>query len=386
MTEQPDAIRSSIVAAVQQELNRFNQQVSAEVQRLQTELASERAARVKSDEAVRSLLPAIEQRLAEFSGQSKRRHDELDHRIGRVADEANVGLAAAVESAARPVVKQLEHRQAQLEQDLASVDRSVHKFDQQASLLVQHVNAMTAATEARLDDMSGQVAEQLDGRLASLAMRMDEVSAQAARQQAEVSNVVGARVDQAEERINDRIITAEARVNDTVGQRVADIDAYVGRVSAGLDDAVSMLSDRIAGTDARFADVNRSLDAMAGRLDSLDVDAIDEMRDRVGGLAGEVELVRIEVERFQKTMGDTMDKAVGRIVELETQLQENHMDVDTAIQLERLEEVERALLALDPSQFVRHDSAGVTPPTPAPSPLNPLSPPTPFAPQATAQI
>ena len=386
MTDQSDATRSSIVAAVQQELTRFNQQVSTEVQRLQSELATERAARVKSEEAVRSLLPAIEQRLAEFTGQTKRRHDELDHRIGRVADEANVGLAAAVESAARPVVKQLEHRQAQLEQDLATVDRSVRKFDQQASTMVQHVNAMTAATEARLDEVSDQVAEQLDGRLASLAVRMDEVSAQAARQQAEVSNVVGARVDQAEDRINERIITAEARVNDTVGQRVADIDAYVGRVSAGLDDAVAMLSDRIAGADARFADVNRSIDAMGSRLDGLDVDVIDEMKDRVGGLAGEVELVRIEVERFQKSMGDTVDKAVGRIVELEAQLQEHHMDVDTATQLERLEEVERALLALDPSQFVRADSAGLTPPPSAPSPLNPLSPPTPFEPQVSAQF
>jgi len=252
--------------------------------------------------------------------------------------------------------------------------------------MVQHVNAMTAATEARLDEVSDQVAEQLDGRLASLAVRMDEVSAQAARQQAEVSNVVGARVDQAEDRINERIITAEARVNDTVGQRVADIDAYVGRVSAGLDDAVAMLSDRIAGTDARFADVNLSIDAMGSRLDSVDVDVIDEMKDRVGGLAGEVELVRIEVERFQKSMGDTMDKAVGRIVELETQLQEHHMDVDTSIQLERLEEVERALLALDPNQFVRADSAGLTPPPAAPSPLNPLTPPTPFEPQVSAQF
>lgn len=386
MTEQSDATRSSIVAAVQQELTRFNQQVSTEVQRLQSELADERAARVKSEEAVRSLLPAIEQRLAEFTGQTKRRHDELDHRIGRVADEANVGLAAAVESAARPVVKQLEHRQAQLEQDLATVDRSVRKFDQQASTMVQHVNAMSAATEARLDEVSDQVAEQLDGRLASLAVRMDEVSAQAARQQAEVSNVVGARVDQAEDRINERIITAEARVNDTVGQRVADIDAYVGRVSAGLDDAVAMLSDRIAGTDARFADVNRSIDAMGSRLDSVDVDVIDEMKDRVGGLAGEVELVRIEVERFQKSMGDTMDKAVGRIVELETQLQEHHMDVDTSIQLERLEEVERALLALDPGQFVRHEESFPSPSCAPPSPLNPLTPPTPFEPQVSAQF
>jgi len=386
MIEQPDANRSSIIAAVQQELNRFNSQVSTEVQRLQTELAGERAARVKSDEAVRSLLPAIEQRLAEFSGQTKRRHDELDHRIGRVADEANVGLAAAVESAARPVVKQLEHRQAQLEQDLVAVDRSVRKFDQQTGAMVQQFNAMAEATEARLDEVSGEVAEQLDGRFASLATRMDEVSAQAARHQAEVSNVVGARVDQAEDRINERIIMAEARVNDTVGQRVADIDAYVGRVSAGLDDAVAMLSDRIAGTDARFADVNRSIDAMGNRLDGLDVDVIDEMKDRVGGLAGEVELVRIEVERFQKSMGDTMDKAVGRIVELETQLQEHHMDVDTAIQLERLEEVERALLALDPGQFVRHEESFPSPPSAPPSPLNPLTPPTPFEPQVSAQF
>jgi len=335
---------------------------------------------------VLSLLPVIEQRLEEFSGQTKRRHDELDHRIGRVADEANVGLTAAVESAARPVVKQLEYRQTQLEQDLATLDRSVRKFDDQAGAMVQHFNAMTEATEARLDEVAGQVAEQLDGRLASLSVRMDEVSAQAARQQAEVSNVVGARVDQAEDRINDRIITAEARINETVGQRVADIDAYVGRVSAGLDDAVAMLSDRIAGTDARFADVNQAIDAMAARLDSLDVDAIDEMKDRVNGLAGEVELVRIEVERFQKSMGESLDKTVSRIVELETQMQEQHMDVDTAVQLERLEEVERALLALDPGQFVRREESFASLASAPPSSLNPLTPPTPFEPQVSAQF
>jgi len=386
MIEQPDPNRASIIAAVQQELNQFSQQVSAEVQRLQSELASERAARLKSEATMLSLLPVIEQRLEELSGQTKRRHDELDHRIGRVADEANVGLTAAVEMAARPVVKQLEYRQTQLEQDLATLDRSVRKFDDQAGAMVQHINAMTEATEARLDEVAGQVAEQLDGRLASLSVRMDEVSAQAARQQAEVSNVVGARVDQAEDRINDRIITAEARINETVGQRVADIDAYVGRVSAGLDDAVAMLSDRIAGTDARFADVNQAIDAMAARLDSLDVDAIDEMKDRVNGLAGEVELVRIEVERFQKSMGESLDKTVSRIVELETQMQEQHMDVDTAVQLERLEEVERALLALDPDQFVRREESYASLASAPPSSLNPLTPPTPFEPQVSAQF
>jgi hypothetical protein len=386
MNTHDDTTRSSIIAAVQQELNRFSKQVSTEVQRLQSELAAERAARVRSEETVRELLPAIEQRLAEFTTQTKRRHDEMELRIGRVADEANVGLAAAVESAARPVVRQLEHRQDALQQELGSLDRSVRKFDEQAAAMVQHFNAMTEATESRLDEVSDQVAEQLDGRLAAMAMRLDEVSAQAARQQAEVSNAVGARVDQAEERINERILTAEARINDTVGQRVADIDAYVGRVSAGLDESVAMLSDRIAGADARFGEVNQAIDAMAVRLDLVDVDAIDDLKERVASAAGEVELVRIEVERFQKSIDETMDKTVGRIVELETQLQEHHMDVDTAVQLERLEEVERALLALDPSQFVRRDEAAGVRSADVPGPANPLSPPTPFEPQASAQF
>jgi uncharacterized phage infection (PIP) family protein YhgE len=380
-----DSTRSSIVAAVQQELNRFSKQVSNEIQRLRDELASERAARAESEATVRSLLPEIDQRLADFSAQNKRRHDEMERRIGRVADEANVGLAAAVESAARPVVKQLEHRQEQLEQDLSALDRSVRKFDEQAGAMVQHFNAMTEATEARMDEVTDQVAEQLDGRLASLSMRMDEVSAQAARQQAEVSNVVGARVDQAEDRINDRIITAEARINDTLGQRIADIDAYVGRVSAGLDDAVATISDRIVGAEARFDEVNATIDALAARLDSVDVDAIDDLKDRVAGAAGEVELVRIEVERFQKSVGESLDKTVGRLVDLETQVQEQHMDVETAVQLERLEEVERALLALDPGQFVRREEANVRSST-APSALDPMTPPTPFEPQASAQF
>ncbi len=382
MTEQTT---SSIVPAVQQLLTDFSKQVSTEMQRLRGELATERAAREQSEATVRTMLPAIEERLAEFSAQSKRRHEEIDLRIGRVADETNAGLAAAVESAARPVVKQLEHRQSQLEQDLSSLDGSVRKFDQQAGAMVQHLNVMSEATEARLDEVSAQVAEELDGRLALLATRMDEVSAQAARQQAEVSNIVGSRVDQAEDRINDRIVTAEARVNETVGQRVADIDAYVGRVSAGLDDAVSMLSDRIAGAEARFDEVTSAIDAITARLDSVDVDAIDEMKDRVASAAGEVELVRIEVDRFKESMGESIDKTVGRIVDIETQLQEQHLDVETAVQLERLEEVERALLALDPSQFVRREEPMAPPPATEPGAVNPLTPPTPFEPQAAAQ-
>ena len=301
MTDENDALRSSIVAAVQLELARYNEMVSAELQRLRDEVTAERAARARTDEQVLALLPAVERsqattsafqteihraldvRLTEFATASKRRQEEVETRIGRIADEINLGLIAAVESAAQPIVKQLELRQERVETELVSIDRTVRKFDDQAAKIVEHINVITEATESRIDEVSGQVTEEIDGRLAGLATRLDEVSAQAARQQAEVANVVGSRVDQAESRINERLLTTEGRINETVGQRIADIDAYVGRVSASLDDAVNLLSDRLAGADARFDDVNTNLDAIAGRLDAVDVDALDDLKDRVGG-------------------------------------------------------------------------------------------------------
>ena len=372
MTEEFDELRASIVAAVQEELTRYSEHVSTEVMRLSDEIAAERVARSQTDDQLRALIPALdksreatadfqadiqralEERLAEFSTMNKRRHEEMDNRIGRVVDEANIGLAATVESAARPIIQQVEHRQDRVETDLGTLDKSLRKFDDQASRMVHHFNEMTQATEARMDQVSDEVMGEVDSRLSRLATRLDDVSAQAARQQAEVSNVVGTRVDQVEDRVNDRIQSAEARINEDVGQRVADIDAYVGRVSVGLDEAVTMLNDRISATDAKFEDVARELTKIAERIDSVDVDAIDEMKDRVSSTAGEVELVRIEVERFQKSMGEAMHKATIRMTDLETQVQEQHMDVEAAVQLDRLEEVERAVIALDPSQFVRH--------------------------------
>ncbi len=349
-----DELRTSVVAAVQQELNRYSEQVSTEIERLRTEIANERGARQRAEEQVKALLPAV------------------DARLSRVVDDVNIGLAASVESAARPVVRELELRQERVEHGLGTLEQSVRKFDDQAGRIVAHVNLVGETVDARIDEVSAQVADDLSGRLTQLSSRIDEVSAQAARQQAEVSNAVGSRVDQAEARINERIVGTEARINDDVGQRIADLDAYVGRISAGLDEAVGTLSDRLVGLDGRFAEIHGAIDVVTGRLDSVDVDAIDEMKDRVASAAGEVELIRIEMDRFKESIGESMDKTVNRIVDLETQMQEQHLDVETAVQLERLEEVERAIIALDPSQFVRRDEQAA--PSPAHSDLATAAP------------
>ena len=84
------------------------------------------------------------------------------------------------------------------------------------------------------------------------------------------------------------------------------------------------------------------------------------MKDKVASALGEAELLRIEMERFQKSIGDDDRQDQLRIVELETAIQDQALDVDTAIQLERLEEVERAIIALDPAQFVRRNEVPAT--------------------------
>ncbi len=373
MTDELNNMKQQIVAAVQQQLTQYSEQVRSTVQALRDDIAEERAARVQTDEQVRALASGLErsqqtnsgfqtelqrvleERLTEFGTSTKRRHEELNVRLDKVVDEANTGLAAAVESATRPILRDVEHRQTKLEGDLVQLDGSIRKFDGQAARMVAHINEVTGNVDGRIEQLAAGVAADVETRMGGLSARLDEVSAQAARQQSEVSNIVGQRVDDAESRMNDKIATAESRINEDVGTRIAEIDAYVGRVGVGLDEGIVMLNDRFSEVNVRFEDTATKIAAIEQAIQDVDSEAIDEMKERVRSAAGEVELIRIEMDRFKESMGDTMDKTSIRLTEVETQMQDQALDTETAVQLERLEEVERALIALDPAQFVRVD-------------------------------
>ena len=320
-------------------------ELEQQVQALAGALERSQAANVTYQSELQQLLEA---RLTEFSTATKKRHDEMNLRLGRVVDEANVGITAAVESAARPILKQIEHRQDKVETDVRALDGSIRKFDEQAGKMVTHINSVTTAIDARLERITADINGSFDERFANVVMRIDEVSATAARQQAEVSNIVGTRVDASEERITERMLALETRLGDEIGQRVADIDAHVGRIGAGLDDAVITLNDRIAKADARFADVEAEFASIRHDLENVDAEAIDDIKEKVSSALGQAELVRIEMDRFQETIKENLDHTAVRLTEIETTVQDQHMDVETAVQLERLEEVERAVLMLDP--------------------------------------
>jgi hypothetical protein len=348
--------------AVQTTLNQFADSVRAGFDGLRDQLKQEQTGRTLLTEQVQVLATMIQkggsgtaseetlQQLAEVNrridtteADARRRQQDADDRIARVVQEVQSSLPTMVEAAMAPAIRPTVSRQEQ--------------FDSQAARMVSHVVEVTTSLTERVDSSLSGINQNVEERVSRSERRIDAVLAEASMGDAEVRAVIAQQVEEVEERVNGRVTATEARINHEVGQRIADIDAYVGRVSVGLDESITVLNNRIASSDGRFGMYDDKLNAMAKALLDVDAEAIDELKDRVRSVAGEAELVRIEMERFQVLMGDTTDKTTMRLTEVETQLQDQSMDTETAVQLERLEEVERALIDLDPSQFVRVDGS-----------------------------
>ena len=109
--------------------------------------------------------------------------------------------------------------------------------------------------------------------------------------------------------------------------------------------------------------VNKVSNAVELRFDAAAWSELpDTARTRLRRIAGrrmtDAGLIVIDAQRLrslEKNVNERTDSLSVRMTDVETQVQDATMDVSTAVQLDRLEEIERALIELDPSQFVRKD-------------------------------
>ena len=120
---------------------------------------------------------------------------------------------------------------------------------------------------------------------------------------------------------------------------------------------MTVLNERVAALDDRFVEVGRRIDEVEKSVGGIDEEVIDELKDKMSSAVGEAMLVRIEMERLEKGVNEKTDTLVVRMTDLETQIQDATMDVSTAVQLDRLEEIERSLLEIDPTKFVLKDES-----------------------------
>lgn len=360
MTSESDDFRQSLVAAVQAELERHASAVVAEVDRLRTDGRNELAElRDEMGQQIGTLTQALEQLQARAESYTDRTREGLEQRLDesetrqtRRLDDVAGGMEGLVQEAVRPLMADVGDQQAALSTRVEGLDTNLRKFDEQAARMVTYFNEVSQQMETRQDQLSDTLKTDIATQIEALKKLVEDNDSTVRRFQNEVGQSVTQKLNDAEDRFNNRLLAAEARVREESGQKIADIDAHVGKVSQSLDDTMTVLNERVAALDDRFVEVGRRIDEVEKSVGGIDEEVIDELKDKMSSAVGEAMLVRIEMERLEKGVNEKTDTLVVRMTDLETQIQDATMDVSTAVQLDRLEEIERSLLEIDPTKFV----------------------------------
>jgi len=379
MTAEPDDMRASLIAAVQAELDRYGATMMAEVERLRSSSAADRESlRQAFGEQLQSLAAAVEQshaRNEQFQHAMRQAIDtrlgELESRTARRFDDMDANLAGMVQDVARPALQEIRDDQTGLIRRIEALDSNLRRFDEQAARMVTYFNEMTQAMEQRTAELSEQLQTNVEGRLSTLTVRFDDLESATRRTQTETAQMVGTRLSDIEDRLNERVLAAEVRVKEDSGTRIAEIDAHVGRVTAGLDTTLIALNDRMSGLDSQFEAINDRIETLREEMNQIDSKELDELREKLSTAIGEAVLVRIEMERLDKSLAERFDTVALRVTDVETQLADATADVSTAVQLERLEELERAVIEIDPNKFVTRSEFQQAGPVRTGAPLDP---------------
>ncbi|HEY0520176.1 MAG TPA: hypothetical protein VGC84_11845, partial [Ilumatobacteraceae bacterium] len=293
----------------------------------------------------------------EFANHQHQTLTTINGKLAALPAMVQAELPAQFASVSQGLRDYLEHKTAAVESQIDELHKSSRRFDEQAASIVAHINETVAALSKRMDDGDHSVTRTVEQRLGDIRGLVDQTGADVARQLAEHGQILSQRVDAIDMKMVDRALAMEQRINDHNGVKVANLEATLGRVGAGFDDAMGALSKRMADLESKLLEAGDRMDLLAADVAKVDEDAINVVKEQLSSAVGEAMLVRIEVDRFMVSQAEKFDATALRMSEIEAQLADT-MDVSEAVQLERLEEIERALLELNPNQFVRKVEAG----------------------------
>ena len=356
MAKQVEAARQAVESSRAELRAEFQQQIK-------DVLAQFAAAQTGAEGQQHALQTALEARLADFSSHQQARLNEVENRLFEMP--AGQFGGSAVDSGELIALREhIDAQSAGAHSRIDELNKATRRFDEQAAAMVQHVNDTTVALTQRIDESNQALAGAVEERLGFVRTTLEAVGPEVQRQLSEHAVVMAQRVDFAEHKVTDRMLAMEERVNEQNGSKIARLEATIGRIGSGFDEAIAALSQRMLGLDNQLHDSIQRIDALTEQISQVDNKAIAAVREQLSAAVGEAMLVRIELDRVVANTDDKIGKTSLRMAEIEALLSDE-MDVNAAVQLERLDELERALTALDPEQFVRRTDpgAGGAPPT-----------------------
>jgi len=348
-----EALAATIAAAVERQLTQY---VSAMAQQVD-------AARAAVDETRDELR-------GEFHASQVAMQEAIEAKLGQLGEQQAARMAA-LEAAvvtggvsggsidAGELVALREHMDAQSAAAHARIDdlqRSARRFDEQTSALVQHVNDTTIALSQRMDEGNQGLATAIEERLGLVRGALEMVGPEVQRQIGEHAQLLTQRFDFTESKITDRMLAMEERVNEQSGTKIAKLEATIGRIGAGFDESMVALSQRMLELENQVHEAVLQVNVIGQKVNTVDEEAINKVKEQLSAAVGEVMLVRIELDRVVANTDDKVDKANLRMAEIESLLTDQ-MDVTAAVQLERLDELERAVAILDPNRSAHASAA-----------------------------
>lgn len=389
------AFQRRIVEAVQTQLREYGNQLTAELEKVRSDLATERRRRAE-----------LEQQIAALAGGLEKSHDDnlrarqqlqsandakieglvtlVDATVESVAtisDDVVAAVESRVESRVEGRIAEAEERSKNVENRLAELDAQLADAGPASSAVedrvvgldtrLADVVAATAGVQAHAAELDAKLTEAMaattgaDGRLAELGAQVTEVGERSSSVETRLADLE-TKITEGESSADDRFESRIAGVSAAFGARldemsatietIADADERDQALAALRTDVEQRLGDvenRLAAVSDTIATLSTGLEEVRSQLGAVDVEELDELRERMASAAGEAMLVRIDLERFQAKTDEALDASTIRMADLEAQLNAQAMDTEMAMQLERLEEIERALIELDPDQFVR---------------------------------
>ena len=318
--------------------------------------------RVANEEYQQALQAALEERLAEFANHQHWRMNDLEDKIAAVR-----GVDAETMIEIRQVVRDdMEKAFNGVNSRLDDFAVAHKRFDEQSGALVHHVNETITNLSNRMDEGDQQIAAAVDDRIATFETEIGASLESFAGQVNEHANTLLSKLESSETRSIDRLLELEARTREEQGTKIANVEATIGRVGSGFDDAMIAVNQRLLGVENQMYDFDERVGEMAERLARVDENVLEDVRKEMSAAIGEATLVRIELDRVREEINGKIDLQIVRMSEIEGMLTDT-MDVSTAVQLERLDELERQMQLIEPSKVAstgRSAPAAASPGTP----------------------
>ncbi|MGA1555837.1 MAG: hypothetical protein ACO4AY_07355, partial [Ilumatobacteraceae bacterium] len=285
MTTGNDEFRTSLVAAVQAELDRHAGAVVRELEAVRRDVERDRAdLEARLDEQARQIALSVQSGggAPDDGGHQRSRASRpapdqqleamerrlLDH-VRQVRQEVSTAIEATVNEMAdrvlQPFASELRREVAALTERVTTLDGQLADFDSQAARMVTYVSETTARLDRRQDELAARVGSDTEERLSALRQLVDQQSGEIRSARSEVEarliDVTGSIGD-----LGTRLSEAETTLRSDVADRVDVLEQSVRATIAETSAAISAVDVRLGAVDERLGAVDERAGAVDERL------------------------------------------------------------------------------------------------------------------------